>query len=587
MKKKEKMRAYAVIVSLIVSIGGLLLGMSTTIGGALEFFKLDFVLTPVQEGLSVSAAMLGTFIGNFFVGNISDAIGRKKSLFLAAILFSFLSLGSAISPNFEILFITRMVGGFGLGISLLVAPMYIAEFSPSKFRGFLVSFNQLNIGIGFLFAAISNSIVDATVLDPELKWRVMLGATAIFPVLYILLLFFVPESPRWLIERKRDEEAKKIMIKAGGEEHAEVEYEQIKESLTQSNGEEKEKISYGEKWKILFSKPMRRIVIVAFSIMMFQMLSGLNNVFFFGPKIFRMSGATEFMNPFMQANIIGLVMVIMTVVAMFVIDKLGRKPLLYIGVSLIAIASLTIGFAFNNAEYKIDNKDIQSIKQSVVDNAIKSEARKKNSKAYGITKIEKKENTVYLYKKEKDKEIEIETVDLSSQAIVDATSDAEIVEKVLKEIEDKSFNAELAFFGTIKASFAAKEKELKNVSYITIKDALLDAGIHVNSFLVLIGIIVIVVGFAISLGPIAWAMLSEIFPGKIRGLGVSVAGALNGLTSYFVATIFPVELEYLGSAVTFFIFGGLMLLCLVFVATIYPETKGKTLEEIEKEMVKN
>lgn len=589
MKNKDKMRSYAVLVSLVVSIGGLLLGMSTTIGGALEFFKIDFVLSPIEEGLTVSAAMFGTFVGNFFAGNISDSIGRKKSLFLAAILFSFLSLGSAVSPNFIMLFITRMIGGVGLGISLLVAPMYIAEFSPSKHRGFLVSFNQLNIGIGFLLAAISNTIVDSVVVNPEMKWRLMLGVTTIFPIIYIILLFFIPESPRWLIERKRDEEAKKIMAKAGGVEHSESEYVQIKQSMSNGSTDKDEKISYGERWKILFSKPMRRIVVVAFSIMIFQMLSGLNNVFFFGPKIFKLLGANEIMSPFMLANIPGLVMVVMTIVAMSVIDKLGRKPLLYIGVSLIAIASLMIGLAFNSAQYSIEKEGIANIEQSLIDNSLRTEARNINKKAYGIDSMRIDSNIAYLYKKNQNDvgATELAIVDLNTESIVKAKSDAEVVKNILLRVEGEVFENELEYFSTIKTSINENKEQLFNKDiYIVIKDMILDSSIKVNSILVLIGIALIVIGFSISLGPIAWAMLAEIFPGKIRGLGVSIAGALNALASNAVAILFPIELEHLGSATTFFIFGGFMVICLFFVATIYPETKGKTLEEIEKEMLK-
>lgn len=576
-------KIYPVIISLIVSIGGLLLGMSATIGGALEFFKLQFNLSPSQEGLSVAAAMYGTFIGNFFVGNITDAIGRRKALILAAVLFSFMTLGSGLSPNYEMLILTRFIGGFGIGLSLLAAPMYIAEFAPSSRRGFLVSFNQLNIGIGFLLAALSNSIIDRVFVDPDVKWRMMLAIGTIFPILYIIGLIFVPESPRWLITKGKFDEAKKIMVKVGGEAYAENEIKEIRASIKadQEASGSTEALSYGEKWKIMFSKPMTRIVIIAFSIMMFQMLSGLNNVFFFGPKIFRMAGADGFMSPFMKANIIGIVMVIMTVVAMLVIDKLGRKPLLYIGVSLIAGASLLIGYAFNNAEYKVDETDIANIEQSIIHNAVKTKARALNSSHYGIDKISIEYGQALLYRKGE----KITNVSMHEPEILDAQNDATVIKAMLSTIQDKTFTKELEFFGTVKSLFNENKANIKNTSYASIKDQLLDASIHVNSIWVLVGIILIVVGFSISLGPIAWAMLSEIFPAKIRGLGISIAGMLNGLTSAAVAQLFPIELEYLGSAWTFFIFAGFMILCLFFIFKWYPETKGKSLEEIERELI--
>ncbi len=578
----KKNSVYSVLVALIVSIGGLLLGMSSTIGGALEFFKVQFGLTPFQEGFIGTASMLGTFVGNFFVGTISDRLGRKKSLMLAAFLFSFLALGSGLAPNYFILFLTRFIGGFGIGLSLLCAPLYLAEFSPAERRGVLVSFNQLNIGIGFFLAAVSNYVIDIAVADPELKWRIMLAAGTVFSVIYILGLLAVPESPRWLMVRNREDEARKIMTRVAGAEYAEKEITEIKESAKKSDGGN---LTYGQQWRVLLSKKMRLVLLVALSIAVFQMVSGLNNVFFFGPKIFKLAGAS--MSPFMQSNIIGLVMVIMTIISMVVIDKLGRKSLLYIGVSIVAISSLVVGFSFNSAKYNVEvtpeQNDIEIVTTGIVNAAIQNIA-KQNDKVFAADAI--KENAGYyeLYKEGKV----VSKISMSEESIINAIADAEKVRILLTELKDEGAATggfeELEFNKKLKSKIEAAG--LVSTNYGLIKDAMLELVIKLNSMLVLIGIAGIVVGFSISLGPITWALLSEIFPNNIRGLGISVAGTLNGITSWVVSTLFPWQLENIGAGLTYFIYGVLMVIAVICVAWFYPETKGKSLEEIEKELVK-
>ena len=170
----KRNNAYLYITCFIVSIGGLLLGISANVSGASMYFGDFFGLQSgsFQEGLAVSITMLATFIGNFFAGNVSERIGRKKSLILAALLFCFCTLGSALSQTYLFFLISRFIGGLGIGISLLVVPMYIAELAPSDKRGFLVSFNQLNIGVGYLVAYASNTLVNGWFDSPELKWRI-------------------------------------------------------------------------------------------------------------------------------------------------------------------------------------------------------------------------------------------------------------------------------------------------------------------------------------------------------------------------------------------------------------------------------
>ena len=422
----KRNNAYLYITCFIVSIGGLLLGISANVSGASMYFGDFFGLQSgsFQEGLAVSITMLATFIGNFFAGNVSERIGRKKSLILAALLFCFCTLGSALSQTYLFFLISRFIGGLGIGISLLVVPMYIAELAPSDKRGFLVSFNQLNIGVGYLVAYASNTLVNGWFDNPELKWRWMLGLGTLFPIIYLIGLTFVPESPVWT------------------------------ENRSQRKDKEKTALSYQEQGRRLFKRPMRLILFIAFSVAFFQMACGINAVLFYAPKVFDMAGFTPD-SSFLQSNLIGICMVVMTLASMTLIDRLGRKPLLIIG-SCIMIASLL----------------------------------------------------------------------------------------------------------TVSATFYMSGSPV----------------------IILIGLLCMIVGFSISLGPITWILLSEIFPYHVKGLGISLAGVFNGIISFAVTTLFPVEIEHLGAGNTFMIYAIIMVFCLISVSLLYPETKGRNMEELEKEL---
>ncbi|WP_421918410.1 MFS transporter [Marinifilum sp.] len=549
---------YPIFLASIVSIGGLLLGISANVSGASEFYRPFFGLKvgTFMEGLGVSIAMLATFIGTFTAGSISDKIGRKKSLLLAAFLFSFCTIGSGLAPNYTFFLISRFIGGLGIGICLVVVPMFIAEFSPSNKRGFLVSFNQLNVGIGFLLAYLINSIVLQYVSDPELIWRYMLGVGVIFPGIYFILLFFVPESPRWLMQRGREKETLRLLTKIGGDYYAKEELSQIQKTTISSETNAVNGIR--SQWKELFSKKMRLIILIGFSVAFFQMASGFNSVMFFAPKIFRLAGFSG-SGSFLQSNLIGITMVLMTVVSMFLIDRLGRKPLLLIGVSIMGLAMLMSTYSFQQATYQINKSDINQVAGSgSAEDAIIAEI---------LTKYEGKvyHNEIEFFHAFRD--------DIRNSAEKIYTKNVAFL-STINELKDKNLDQE---------SFL---KELAFSVYSTYKDDLLDVSIDIKSILVMISILAFVIGFSISLGPITWALLSEIFPGSVRGLGISIASTLNGITSFLVVTILPIELEQLGASLTFLIYGILMLICIALVIKYYPETKGKSLEQIEKELVK-
>lgn len=609
---------YTTGIALIVSIGGLLLGISATISGASEFYRnyFDITLGSFWEGFAVGIAMLGTFIGNFFAGSIGDKMGRKKALLVAAVLFGVCTVGSGLATNYPFFLFTRFIGGLGIGISLLVAPLFIAEFSPSEKRGFLVSFNQMNIGIGYLLAYLSNTIVLNLVPNPDQTWRWMLGVGIIFPVAYFLMMLLVPESPRWLLMRKKDKQALKVLDKIGGDEYARRVYDEMKNSIEKEN--HKSTDSFRSMWKELFSKKMNLILFVGFSVAFFQQISGINAVFFFAPKILRMAGFGG-SGSFIQANLIGICMVVMTIVSMFLIDRLGRKPLMIIGVSIMIVALAGSSWFFKKASYVVESDDIALISESIIDDAIVNTAQSNGIKNIHYSSIEMNGEKALLMNND---EI-VATVELASEEMLRAKNEAIFIEHILTGYLNKTFKGENAFFHLFKKDLEFSiekyvstklESQLFNIDafadvinaqlsqhvnqkviaegisesvYAKQKDRLLDATININSTMLMISIIMVIVGFSISLGPITWTLLSEIFPGKLRGIGISIAGALNGVTSFVVSTIFPIELEHIGAGNTFLIYAIFMIVCLISVLKYYPETKGKTLAQIEKELVRN
>ena len=517
---------YAVIISLIVALGGFLLGFdSAVISGATPFYKNYFQLTSGSWliGISVSSIILGAILGNISAGALADRFGRKKILILTAALFSFCALGCGLAHSISFFIFARIIGGFGVGMAILIAPMYIAEIAPKKLRGRLVTFNQLNIVLGISVAFFSNYFILKNVTDPSLNWRWMLGVGVIPAFLYFILLFFVPNSPRWLIIRNRDEEAKRIIKRVNGEDQVESVYNEIRESL-----EKAKDIEQGS-WREVFSKNMKMVMIIGFGIAFFQQITGINAIFYYAPMIFEMAGGGKDA-AFMQAAILGLTNVAMTLVSMALIDKLGRRPLLIIGSIGILISMTLVGGSFMKAKYNLNPQGISVVLQDV-------------------------QKTEY-----KDQ--------------------APIITTGLTAISNKEYTSETAFFIDVKAKIGP-------ANYNHFKDSILKNSINIKSILVLIGLLLFVASFAISLGPVMWTLLSEIFPNKLRGSAISIVGFWNSIVSFAVTSVFPVQLEFMGNAMTYFIYAIFGFLTLLFVLKFVPETKGKSLEELESILVRS
>ena len=302
-------KLYAVLISLIVALGGFLLGFdSAVISGATPFYKNTFGLDTGSWiiGFSVGSIILGAIMGNIIAGPLADKFGRNKMLILTAVLFICSALWSALTHSITFFILARIMGGVGVGIAILVAPMYIAEIAPKKLRGTLVTFNQLNIVVGISIAYFSNYLIQQQITDPDLNWRWMLGVGVIPSALYFLLLFFVPRSPRWLMQRGLDEEALKVLIRVNGEEQANIVFNEIRVSLENDSKTE------AARFKDVFSRRMKIVMIIGLGIAFFQQITGINAIFYYAPMIFEMAGGGKDA-AFLQAIILGLTNVVMTV----------------------------------------------------------------------------------------------------------------------------------------------------------------------------------------------------------------------------------------------------------------------------------
>ena len=483
--------------TLIVSLGGFIFGFdASVIAGANGFIDAEFNLSDWQQGFVVSSPTLGALIAMLFAGGVSDAIGRRKALILVAFLYLLSSVGSALAPNFELLVLSRFIGGIAF-CSLIIAPLYISEISAPENRGKMVSVNQLNIVFGFALSYFTNYYllqlsnsgagwVAEWGLDTHL-WRYMLGLEVIPAALWFGLLFTIPRSPRWLVLKGQHEEAEQVINRLFDKAQASALVEDIASSLKEKSWPFRERLGF------LKAKAMRFPLMVGIIIAIAQQITG------------------------MQAVWIGLVNVAFTVVAMLTIDKWGRKPLLLIGLTGVVISMSICTYGFKQATYQVQQTAINEIQQDAPSVAIK-----------------------------------------------------------LTPLTNDIYYSDVEFKRTLKTTLTSDE-------YDAYQQPLLTSSINMNAPLVLFGIIAFVASFAMSLGPVMWAMLAEIFPNQTRALAISLVGMVNSLTSFLVQVVFPWELANLGAAATFAIYGVFALVSLILVAKFFPETKGRTLEEITEE----
>jgi sugar porter (SP) family MFS transporter len=450
---------YVSRVALIAALGGFLMGFdASVISGVVGFIEPEFQLSKLELGWAVASLTLTSTIAMMLSGPLSDRFGRRPVLMAAALLFTLSAIASAFAPDYTTLVAARMLGGFGVGAALIMGPLYIAEISPPAIRGRLVSFNQLNIVLGISAAYFSNYLVlqlgqgDGALAHSlsTSAWRWMLGIETVPAVIYLLVLFAVPESPRWLLMRERVAQAREIFSRCVGATLADAQVQEVQQSLAREIGRTRAPL------RELLRPGLRLVMTIGIVVAILQQITGINAVFFYAPMIFERSGIGTDAS-FMQAVLVGLVNLVFTVLAMSMIDRLGRRPLMMAGLALISLCMLLLAWGFSAAEPK--------------------------------------------------------------------------------------------------------------------------------PVVVLIGVLGFVAGFALSLGPVMWVLFSELFPNRVRGIAISACGLVNSSISFIVQLVFPWELEVLGSSTTFLVYGVFAVIGLVFVMRVLPETRGKSLEQLEKELV--
>ena len=442
-----KQKNYIFLISAIAALGGLLFGFDTAvISGTTPFIKPYFRLDDLWLGWTVSSLLGGCIIGVISAGKPSDVFGRKKTLMSAAILFALSAVGSALAHKLSFFIGFRIIGGFGVGIASMLSPMYISEVSPAASRGRLVSYNQLAIVVGILLAFISNALLVDTGLN---NWRWMLAVMGVPAVLFFFFLFFAPESPRWLVQKGESEKAFRILEKINGSEIARSELDTIGQSIM----EEKDSGTFRE----VFSGHMRPILLIGVFLSVFSQITGINSIMYYAPVIFQSIGAGA-SNAVMQTAIIGGGNLVFTFVAISLIDRIGRKPLLIGGVTgmIVSLTAIAVAFYFRKFE----------------------------------------------------------------------------------------------------------------------------------GYLILFLILTYIASFSASLGPVTWVLISEIFPNKLRSKAMSVSIVSLWLANFMLILIFPVILNRFGGAAAFLIFDVMCVILLLFTIFKVPETRGKSLEELEKILIK-
>ena len=453
---------YLIFLSVVAALGGFLFGYDTAvISGTIAQVTQLFQLDALQQGWYVGCALAGSIIGVLFAGILSDKLGRKLTMVISAILFSASALGCALCTDFTQLVVYRIIGGVGIGVVSIVSPLYISEVSVAQYRGRLVSLYQLAVTVGFLGAYLVNyqllawsesgALLGAPLLNKIFiteVWRGMLGMETLPAILFFIIIFFIPESPRWLIVRGQERKAVNIL-------------ERIYNSITEATSQLKETQSVltaetSSEWSLLMKPGILKAVIIGVCIAILGQFMGVNAVLYYGPSIFENAGLSGGDSLFYQV-LVGLVNTLTTILALVIIDKVGRKKLVYYGVSGMVVSLILIGLYF----------------------------------LFGET-------------------------------------------------------------------------------------------LNVSSLFLLIFFLFYVFCCAVSICAVVFVLLSEMYPTKVRGLAMSIAGFALWIGTYLIGQLTPWMLQNLTPAGTFFLFALMCVPYMLIVWKLVPETTGKSLEEIER-----
>jgi SP family sugar porter-like MFS transporter len=449
--------AYVWAVSLAGAMGGLLFGYDwVVIGGAKPFYEKYFQLTSASEqGWAMSCALVGCLFGALIAGALSDKVGPRRLLILAALLFGASSLGTGLARNFSWFVVWRIAGGLAIGLASSLSPMYIAEVAPAQLRGKLVSLNQLTIVVGILLAQVVNWLIAQPVLpgataqqilaswNGQAGWRWMFAVTAIPSALFLVAMRLAPESPRWLIKKGLGEKARRVLGRIGGEKYANGALAEIEASLANESGQ----VTIGE----LFTPQLMKVLLLGVTLAVFQQWSGINVIFNYAEEIFSAAGYNV-SGILFNIVITGVVNLVFTFVAIGTVDRFGRRILMLTGA-----AGLALTYALLGAFYRAHSR-----------------------------------------------------------------------------------------------------------------------GVHMLAL-----VLTAIACYAMSLAPVTWVVISEIFPNRVRGTAMSVAVASLWIACFILTYTFPWLNRNLGTAMTFWIYAAICIAGFVFIKVRLPETKGKTLEQIE------
>lgn len=439
--------SYIIGISFISALGGYLFGFDfAVISGALPFLRTQFMLDAWWEGFLTGSLALGCIVGCLLAGNLADRYGRRPGLMLAAFIFAVSSIGIALSSGLTFFVVMRFAAGIGVGMASMLCPMYIAEVSPAKVRGRNVAINQLTVVIGILITNLVNYFLADTGPD---AWRWMFGLGTVPSVIFLIGVIWLPESPRWLLKDGQEEKAKKVLNKIGSAAFVENTTAAIHKSLEGSNAKQ----SYRE----VFHKSVRPAVAVGITLAVFQQFCGINVVFNYTSTIFESVGANLDRQLFETVSI-GIVNLVFTILAMWQVDKLGRRPLMLIGSLGLSVVYIILAFMLQN---------------------------------------------------------------------------------------------------------------------------------HYPAGMVSIFVLLAISMYAISLAPVTWVLISEIFPNKIRGVASSVA-IVSLWAAYFILVFtFPILAKKLGAYGPFYLYAVICFLGFLFVLRKVKETKGQTLEELEDNLIRH
>jgi sugar porter (SP) family MFS transporter len=458
----EGRRGYVWLISVVAAMGGLLFGWDwVVIGGAKPFFQRYFELTTeAQIGWANSCALIGCLVGALIAGASSDKFGRKKLLVIAALLFAVTSLGNALAGTFTVFIMWRILGGVAIGLASNLSPMYIAEVAPAAIRGRLVAINQLTIVVGILLAQFLNWYLvrnlPAGATDEFIRgswfgqqgWRWMFGLTAAPALLFFAGMLMVPESPRWLAKNGRATAAREILKTIGGEKYAAAAVTEIQSTLA---AEEIQRVRFTD----LLEPKMRKVIVLGVVLAVFQQWCGINVIFNYAEEIFHAAGY-DLSTVLQNIAWTGSVNLLFTLVALGVVDRGGRRPLMLFGSAALALIYLALGFCYHS-------------------------------------------------------------------------------------------------------------------------------GVH--GLPVLLLVLAAIGAYAMSLAPVTWVVISEIFPNRIRGAAMAVAVAALWIACFILTYTFPMLNAKFGPAGMFWLYAGVCIAGFVFIKFKLPETKGKTLEQIERELV--